>query len=97
MCRPGILRGGEGIRLDENALGFDTSAFGQIEAQSLRHQDDPRVPNGEAAILITDPKAIGEEMGVKRADLIVPLDDPLIPAADCLKMEATQSRFLTDI
>ncbi len=79
-CRLGILRGGEGVRLTEGKGGFTPSLLTGADLTFPRHQDDPRVPTGHAAILVQRVAVDSAENVLKAGDLILALDDRLIPA-----------------
>ena len=79
-CRLGILRGGEGVRLDEGMRGFAPLLVAGADLTFPRQQDDPRVPTGHASILVGQVSDDAADSGLREKDLILALDDRLIPA-----------------
>lgn len=79
-CRLGILRGGEGLRLEAGrSKELDLGILGRLKTKILTHNDDPRVPEGGAGIRFLEGQRLGKDVFIKPSDLVIGLNDQLIP------------------
>ncbi len=86
VCLLNIIRGGEGVRLDDSVIpGFLPAAFSKARVRVVRHEDDPRVPYEAVGILLDDVGEMDWKMKkedakhVSKGDLLLALNDEPIP------------------
>jgi hypothetical protein len=82
-CRLSLYRGGEGLRAEEGRTGgFRPAEFAKLALRPVERRLDPRIPEGAAGLTIVNPAGVGRGLGLRTGDLLVALDDQLLPAAD---------------
>lgn len=83
-CRLGIIRGGEGILLQEELAGIAPKQLERIEFEVVSHADDGRVPIPSAGLRVKNDPDIKDSssrrLDLRAGDLILSLDGGLIPA-----------------
>lgn len=86
-CEISIIRGGQGIKLIEAQNGaFRPNTLEPAEFRVLTHEQDARVQQGGAAILLERVRGVPIDVPVKDGDLIVALDEEPIPATGAAEM-----------
>lgn len=79
-CRLGVLRGGEGIHLNQSDTPeFNPELFSKFGTTILQHEDDPRIPKGAAGLLITRTNPANPGLELEKGDLLIALDGEAIP------------------
>lgn len=79
-CEVSLIRGGQGIKLIEDGIGkFRPGALEPVKFRAVTHEQDPRVPQKGAAILLESVRGVPIEIPVKDGDLLVALDEEPLP------------------
>ena len=87
-CEVSIIRGGQGLKLIEAGTSkFTPKSLEPAKFRTLTHEQDPRVRQGSAAILLESVRGVPLEVPVKDGDLLVALDEEPIPE------EGAEERF----
>lgn len=80
-CTIGVIRGGEGFRLVTGATpGFKPQQFAQLKVRRIDAATDRRIPAGAAGLMVIEPTGLDPRLGLKAGDLIIGVDDKVLPA-----------------
>jgi len=80
VCRLGVIRGGEGFRLEVGrTTGFKPQEWTRLKLKPVFPRNDSRVPEGQAGLQILNTQGVDPRCGIKEGDLIIALNDQLLP------------------